>query len=635
MSKGKQNKVIKQSSGKPLSNNNAKNPSPRRIIVLGLAILACVLYLNTLNHNYAFDDSVAITDNQFTKQGIKGIPKLLTQDFFAGIYDKGLELGGGRYRPLSLITFAIEYQFFGANPFIGHLINMLLYALTIIVLFKMLEEIFPVNFWLCAIASALFAAHPIHTEVVANIKSRDEILSFIFLCLTLMYLFRYLRVNKKSLLIYSLVSYFLSLLAKENGMTFIAIIPLTIFCFTDKNFKQSVISAVPFFIIAIVYFVIRTSLVGIIGDRDNPDIMENPFVNASLGDKYATIIHILGKYLWMLFYPNPLSCDYSFNQIPIISFGNVKAIFPLIVYLVLGVYATLNIKKKNIVAYCILFYLFSISIVSNIVFNIGAPMGERFLFLPSLAFCIVIAHLGLKLFKSPTAMKPNKLFLAIVIFVLGIYSFKTFSRNKDWKDNETLFSADAKTVPNSAKIRYYYGNTLLNHMLGDKANPDRVKKLTIALNEVNASIAINPKFHHAYYAKGMICQELGMADSAIAAYNNVLKLQPTHINTQSALGTVYGKMKGDFDNAIKYLTVAVKYNPKDGSAYENLGIAYAMKKDFNSSLKAFEQALKLKPESAQSYLNIAITYQNMGNKQKADEFFEKAFKIDPSLKQAK
>ncbi len=618
------------------ANGSVADKKKFRNTILGiLFILPCVLYINTLGHDYAFDDSVGITDNQYTKQGIKGIPKLLTEDFFAGIYDKGLELGGGRYRPLSLITFAIEYQFFGANPFIGHLVNMLLYALTIIVLFKMLEEIFPENFWLCAITSALFAAHPIHTEVVANIKSRDEILSFLGLCLTLLYLFRYLRTNKKLHLVYGIVSYFLSLLAKENGMTFFAIIPMTIFCFTGKNFKESIIASIPFLATAVIYFVIRTSLVGIIGDRDNPDVMENPFVNASLGDKYATIIHILGKYLMMLFYPNPLSCDYSFNQIPIIGFGNIKAISPLVIYIVLGIYAVKNIRNKSIVAYCILFYLFSISIVSNIVFNIGAPMGERFLFLPSLAFCLVVAHFGVKYFKTPQLTKPNSTLLVILFIIVGGYSFKTISRNKDWKDNVTLFSADAKTVPNSAKIRYYYGNTLLNMMLGDKNNPDRINKLKIAFNEVSASVAINPKFHHAFYAKGMICQELGMADSAIVAFSNVLRLQPTHINTQSALGTVYGKMKGDFENAIKYLTVAVKYNPKDGSAYENLGIAYAMKKDFPSSLKAFEQALQLKPESAQSYLNIAITYQNMGDKQKADEYFEKAFKIDPALRQAK
>lgn len=607
----------------------------RRMALLTLFLFSCALYLNTLNHDYAFDDSVAITDNQFTKQGVSGIPELLTEDFFAGIYDKALELGGGRYRPLSLITFAIEYEFFGANPFVSHLINMLLYALTIVVLFWTLEELFPENFWLCAITSALFAAHPVHTEVVANIKSRDEILSFLGLCLTVMYLFRYLKSGKKNLLVYGIVAYFLSLLSKENGITFIAIIPLTVFCFTTKNFRQSVVASIPFLITGIVYFIIRTSLVGIIGDRDNPDVMENPFVNASFMDKYATIIHILGKYLLLLFYPNPLSCDYSFNQIPIIGIFNIKAIVPLVIYVALVVYAGINIKKKNIVAYCILFYLFSISIVSNIVFNIGAPMGERFLFLPSLAFCIVAAHIGLNFFKAKSATKPNTALLVIVLIVLVLYSSQTISRNKDWKNNTTLFSADAKTVPNSAKIRYYYGNTLLNQMLADKNNPERTKKLTIALQEVNASIAINPKFHHAHYAKGMICQELGMADSAIVAFNNVLALQPTHINTQSALGTVYGKMKGDFDNAIKYLTIAVKYNPKDGSAFENLGIAYAMKKDFEASLKAFEQAMRLKPESAQSYLNMALTYQNMGNTQKANEFFEKAFQIDPSLRKAK
>lgn len=629
-------KAKKEISGKKKSPVASKeNKNWRRNYIWLLFFVSAAIYINTLSHGYAFDDSVAITNNQYTKQGIAGIPKMLTEDFFAGIYDKGLELTGGRYRPLSLITFAIEYQFFGANPFISHLVNMLLYALTVIVLFFTLEHVFVNNFWLCFISAILFSTHPVHTEAVANIKSRDEILSFLGLCLTLLFLFKSLQTNHRKYIVYALVSYFLSLLAKENGFTFIAIIPLTLFCFSSKNMRESIITSIPFFITAILFFALRTALVGSIGKETNPDIMENPFVNASLGDKYATIIHILGKYLLLLFWPHPLSCDYSYNQIPIIGFGNIKAIIPLLIYIALTAYAFINIKKKNIIAYCILFYLFSISIVSNIVFNIGAPMGDRFLFLPSLAFCIAIAYLLLKFFKTNGSTKPATSAFAAIFILTGAYSYKTYSRNKDWKDNETLFGTDAKTVPNSAKIRYYYGNTLLNKMLADKNTADRTQKLTIALEEVNASIKINPAFHHAHYAKGMIYQELGNADSALVAFHNVLKLQPTHINTQGALGAVYGKMKGDFDNAIKYLTVAVKYNPNDGSAYENLGIAYAMKKDFENSLKAFEQAMRLKPENAQSYMNIAITYQNMGNKKMADEYFEKAFKLDPSLRKSK
>ncbi len=166
-----------------------------------LAVFGFLLYANTLGHGYAFDDSIVITENSFTQQGFGGIYDLMTKDFFIGIYgEQGMELTGGRYRPLSLVMFAVEYQFFGLNPFVGHFINVLLYALTAFLLFKVLRN------WLskieggaiiALITSLLFIAHPIHTEVVANIKSRDEILSFLLVLVTLQALHK-LVTNKEN-----------------------------------------------------------------------------------------------------------------------------------------------------------------------------------------------------------------------------------------------------------------------------------------------------------------------------------------------------------------------------------------------------------------------------------------------------
>ena len=97
-------------------------PSSKILWYFPIFIFICgvFLYANTLNHNYAFDDSIVITENNFTQKGISGIPDLLTKDFFEGIYGSQLELSGGRYRPLSLVSFAIEWQIFGENPLVSH-----------------------------------------------------------------------------------------------------------------------------------------------------------------------------------------------------------------------------------------------------------------------------------------------------------------------------------------------------------------------------------------------------------------------------------------------------------------------------------------------------------------------------------
>jgi len=622
---------------KPALLNTTVNGKVRNRMIFFLAFLSIALYVNTLGHGYAFDDSVAITENQFTLKGIKGIPDLLTKDFFAGIYGKGLELGGGRYRPLSLVTFAIEQQFWGGDAHVSHFINVLIYGITTILMFIMLLEIFPGALLFSFLVSVLFIVHPVHTEVVANIKSRDELLCFLFLCLTLLWLFRSIRSGKKKYLIYSCVAYFLSLLSKENGITFLLILPLALYCFANRDFKRSLITCIPLFTVAFLYVAVRTYLVGMIGDRTNPDIMENPFVNCSVGEKLATIMNILGKYLQLLFYPGTLSCDYSYNEIPIINWGSIKALFPFLIYIGMSVYAFIQVRKKDIAAFGIVVYLSSLFLVSNIVFNIGAPMGERFLFLPSFGFCLAIVALIMKWMKLD--MNARFKFYPALFIPLGIvlvaFSYKTVVRNKDWKDNTTLFGADVNNAPNSAKIHYYYGNNLLKDAMAEK-DPQK-KQLLLKQGEIHTRRAtvINPEFHHAHYNLGMIYQEGAQADSAIASFKRVLALQPTHIMTQGALGGVYGKLKGDFENAIFYLSKAVQYNPADGNSYENLGIAYAMKQDFPASIAAFENAMKLKPNDAQSYMNLGITYKNMGNKEKSDYYFNMAFKLNPALNNQK
>jgi len=616
---------------------------------LFLFFFAFILYANTFHHEYALDDSVAIIENKFTKQGIHGIPDLLTKDLFAGIYGKGLDIGGGRYRPLSLVTFALEYQFFGQNPHISHFINVLLYAITAVILMLLLLQMFPGKMLFNFIVALLFIAHPLHTEVVANIKSRDELLCFIGFMLTLLFVLKYLKVEKLKYMIFACLSFIFALFSKESAITLLATIPLTVFCFGDEKTKSSIkrifTITLPFIIIGIFFIMLRAKLVGMIGDKGSNDIMENPFAGIGIADKLATISLILGKYLLLLFFPHPLSCDYSYNQIPIIGWDNPWATGSLILYLALLIYAVKFIFKKDIISYGILFFLMPLFLVSNIIFNIGAPMGERFLYIPSVGFCIIIAYLLLKGLgigdegrgmKNTPITNPKSLIplLAILLPIVLAFSYKTYSRNKEWKDNLTIFGADALTVPNSAKIHYYYGNTLLQKGLNDK-KLDSLGKATLFREsklEFEKAIAINPKFHLCYYNMGLVYEQFGQPDSAIHNLKKVLELQPTHILTQGTLGGVYGKLKGNYDSAIYYLKTAVKYNPEDAGSMENLGIAYAMKGNIDEAIPVMERSLKLRPAEARNYMNLALAWQSKGNKEKADSYFEKAFKIDPSLR---
>ena len=143
------------------------------ICALIIALSGFFLYLNTIFNDYAVDDLAVIQENRFTKQGVAGIPILLRTFYWEGYWNNN----SGIYRPLSMVTFALEWQFFPDNPHAGHVTNIILYAITGFLLFKVLRRLMPEqNILFPFFVSLVFIAHPVHTEVVANIKSRDEIL---------------------------------------------------------------------------------------------------------------------------------------------------------------------------------------------------------------------------------------------------------------------------------------------------------------------------------------------------------------------------------------------------------------------------------------------------------------------------
>ncbi|HHW58814.1 MAG TPA: hypothetical protein GX402_01050, partial [Bacteroidales bacterium] len=163
------------------------NDIDNKKLTIFLFIIASILYLPTITFDYTLDDGLLIINNKFTQQGIKGIKDIFTHDAFEGALGEGAKyVAGGRYRPFTQFIFAIQKELFGFKPWIGHLTNILSYALLMVILFLTIKALlaFPPfnneNAKLIAfISTLLYLFHPIHTEVVCNIKSLDEIFSML------------------------------------------------------------------------------------------------------------------------------------------------------------------------------------------------------------------------------------------------------------------------------------------------------------------------------------------------------------------------------------------------------------------------------------------------------------------------
>ncbi len=488
-----------------------------------LVFFAIGLNINTLFNEYALDDIVVMTENRFVEKGIKGIPELLTTDYIYGYSTKENVLTGVRYRPFSLILFALEHQFFGANPLVSHLINILLFALLIALLYKLLQEyVFrEQNEYLAFVTCLLFVVHPIHTEVIANVKSRDELITFILLIVSLITLFKYIEKRTLWLILKSWLCFFLALLTKESAVSFVGIVPLILYFFFNQSIKKSILLSIPFILVFISYMALRFWIVGFNYYPVN-DVTNAPYLYATASEAFATKVFILFKYLWLLVFPHPLTTDYGYNQIPYINLNSIQFILSFLLMIGLVVYAIYTFKKKSIFSFCILFFFVTISVGTNFIVDLGTTMAERILFQPSLAFCIVVAFLFLKINKKATVI--SSVFLLVV---LSLFSIKTWSRNSDWKNNETLFFADVVSSPNSARINLYACERYIIKANNESNNDLKNEYLNKAVYYGEQSLKIHSKFAYSYLRLGFAYYHLHDYFKAADLWIKAYKLEPT------------------------------------------------------------------------------------------------------------
>ncbi|MFA4852869.1 MAG: tetratricopeptide repeat protein [Bacteroidales bacterium] len=600
---------------------------------------ACLLYVNSLFNQYALDDRLMITENQFTKKGFDGIGDILSADSFVGyLGGQKNSLAGGRYRPLSHLTFAMEYEFVGFNPFIGHLINVLLYAFSCLIIYKVLKMLFPPGnkpFYLSIpfIATALFIAHPLHTEVVANIKGRDEIMSLLGSFAALFFSLKYIEKGRIHYLIWGVLSLFLGLMSKENAITFIAIIPLTLYFFTKTELKKNFIVTAFMFLAAVAFIFVRYKALGfIMSSNVETELLNNPFLNATPVQKYATILLTWGKYLLLILFPHPLTYDYYPKQIPIIGFSDIRALLPLFLYCTMIIFAFLKFKEKNIYSYCILFFGITFSISSNLFFIIGTFMNDRFMFFPLLGFCLIIAYLLTDKITNRFGENVSRKAVFMVVGVLLLaYSVKTISRNPAWYDDYTLFTTDVKTSYNSAKCLTSAGEVMLER--SQEKGTDSVEKkqlLKQALEYLQRATQIHPAYNAAWILYGNAFLYLEQYEQAMQCYENSLRLTPGYkdaINNILCVAQGAGRKK-QFANSVRYYKRLLVLQPNNYDGMIQLADVYEQANKPDSALAILNGIIKLKPDYYLAYNKMGEVYGKVFNNiDKSLEYLMKAYSM--------
>lgn len=586
---------------------------------LFLILVGFVFYFNSLQNEYALDDGIIIVKNEYVKKGVGGIKKILTTDAYDSYYRSmkaKQQLAGGRYRPLSMVTFAIEQSIFGDNygeneepnatvTFVRHLGNVLFYLFSVVLLLYFLRSyIFPEKNFLPFFICLLFLIHPLHTEVVANAKSRDEILSLLFITATFIFFFRYLDTNKKKHLVFSLITFFLAYLSKEYAITVLVLLPMLLYIKKGFSLKESLLKTVPFFLVTAVYMIMRIKFVGLGSTVDTSEVLNNPFLYAGKAEKWATQFWILMLYLKQLFYPVVMSSDYSYNTIPYIGFDDYRVWVSIAIHLSLIGTTVWLFVRRNILSFAFAFYLLHLALVSNFIFNIGATMGERLVYHSSFGLAVVLAMGGEKLLSLiPAALQ--KIFIAFIFLPLIFWcGQKTIERNAEWLNDNTLFTKDALKVPNSALANGNAGKAYVDLSEIPENSALTYELWGKGLYHLKRAIKIHPKYVNGYLNIGVIYFKLKQYDTCEYYWNKAKEIFPRNPllkrNFEVLAITYYNEaMKIGISNperSVFLLKKCTDFAPTNPDYWYNLGGAQFMIGKYDYAIDAWKKTLLLKPD---------------------------------------
>ncbi|PIY08854.1 MAG: hypothetical protein COZ18_10120 [Flexibacter sp. CG_4_10_14_3_um_filter_32_15] len=604
-----------------------------------LVIFAISIYANTFTHEYASEGSRLLSQSDIAHKGlgVDGIMNIFKQDGYAEVNDRKAKFipANEHYQPVTLLTFAIEYALFGESPHVSHIINVLLYALTGMLLLSVLNRIFsgyledrPRKI-LAFVATLIFIAHPVHTEIVASVKGRNELLSFLWLLLMTYLLLRAAFARGAIRFVYLplvAVSFFLALLTEETAISFMFILPLILYYFIPLRKLDIIVLAIPILFTAFAYWQLREFFIKNVEQVHlMHSILNNPFVYADLSQKISTLIFAFAKYIELLIAPINLSHDYSFNQIPLKEWTDVRVVMTFLGIIGAGIISVAHIKKKGIYTFAYFYfigYLLFIYITEFLInpdeFVFLAPgtiISERLLYLPSLAFCIATAFGLYDLFGWLVANKRKAAkwvytytFLGTSL-VLVLYSVKTVVRNESWKNDMTLMKADINNSPSSVRLRYMLGRSYIIEADSTVSFRQKARYLEKAADQLRKAVTIHPSYADAIALLGTVYTDLGQEDKAGRYYKRAIQINPKSIVTQEE----YGKMcltNGDYHQAVACFKQwgILEMNP---TAFLYLGKTYEFLEELDSATAAYGLVVSFKDANHNEVVGDA--YYRMGN----------------------
>ena len=605
-------------------------------VVLGA--IAFILYAQTIGYGYALDDVAVLKSNNFVQQGFSGFGKILSTFYWQG-NDAFSTSNSGLFRPVSLLFFATEWQIFGDAPKVFHFFHVLLYALVGAQLFLWLRELLGKDGRnIAIIATLIWIALPVHTEVVANLKSADELFALLFSLFGFRLLLKWNQSDSPVQLTAAIVSFFFALLSKEAAVLVIPLALLMLMMFRGRRATSLIAAGAALFVMSIVWFAWHYWVIANAGsERITYDYRHNALLsNPSELDQLGTAIGLQARYWIKMLIGYPLSYNYSFNQIPVKGFADIWPWLSLAGIGASGFFVWKNFKTNPIISFAIIFYFVTMALTANVFYKIGDIFADRFTFVPSIGFCLLLAVLICKFTASQVGT--NSRLVTIVAAVFLVYSVRTFARSADWSSEETLFIADAEHSPDSGRVHDNVGAINMNAALGATDQNQKRLFFDVAFEEYSRAYEIDSLDYQAAAALGQIMYHKADYKSSVMWSERSISIRRKLIleagdsivddwNTLQNTGDAFVKL-GDYDSAVYYYTESAKVFLR-ADAFMRIGDSRLRGKDTTGAIREYVKAVQLDSTFAQGWDKIANLNGMRGNYAASNSAFEHLARINP------
>lgn len=652
-----------------IKNTKIKNKKPKNEIVwfqAALIFLTILFYFNTANNSFSFKDDLVSIQNEDNPKTFLDLPEVFSTPYAD---QNGFLI---TYRPLTRASYAIEYQFTADSPNnakISHILNLLLYLIGILLLFGLLRKLFQnYNIWFAFFVALLFMAHPLHSEVVYNLRNRDFILAFVFSVIALNQFLCWINGQKIRNFIFGSFAFSLALLSHETALIMLAVFTLTYYFFTNASIKG--ILSLTFVEALVAFITLGAPFLYLTQPETHFFYIDNPlFRDGGIVARFAAFFSTLGWSFKMLILPYPLQFYYGYNTVSLVDLSNVWLWITAIIHVFLLIIALKGFRSKSIFSFIILLYFATTIPFANLFVIIPGMVYERLLFTAALPVSIAIVWLLFAIFRNKSMFDPSHntnitgIGLALLL-VIGPYFALDFTRGKDWENEASIFNADAIKLENSAGYHNYIADKNLKPLIIEMAKPVSpyffIRKAIKAVEDetwktLDLDTAFAPGYERLAYIQAQIHGKQAMLryESAMekgdtvkikeeekTALTYLLQAQTYYLkalefgSTDSA--NVYYMMAEAFalqyrnEEAARYLIKAIKMEPLNRKYNAKLIDAYLHAGLFNQAISQNEIYRNKFPDSDVPDRNLAGYYYFRGDTLLAIQHYEMA--IDKGTK---